>query len=118
MSRKYSVIKSFSFALRGIKTALRKEPNLRIHATLAVIALITAALLGFTRVEWLVLLVTIFLVLILELVNTVFETLVDLVSPDQKPAARIAKDVSAGAVLLAAILSVIVGLILFLPKIL
>lgn len=118
MSREYSIIKSFTFALQGIKTALRKEPNLRIHAALAGLALIAAALLGFTSVEWLVLLITIFLVLILELVNTVFEALIDLVGPDQKPAARIAKDISAGVVLLAAILSVVVGLVLFLPKVL
>ena len=118
MSREYSIIKSFTFALRGIKIALKKEPNLRVHTALATIALIAAALLGFTNVEWLVLLITIFLVLILELVNTVFEALVDLVSPEQKPAARIAKDVSAGAVLLAAILSVVVGRVLFLPKVL
>jgi diacylglycerol kinase len=118
MSREYSVTKSFKFAFEGIKAVFKKEPNLRIHFIFAIIALVTAFLLGFSTIEWLILAFTIFFVLILELLNTALEALVDLVSPEIKPEAKIAKDVSAAAVFLAAILSVVVGIVLFLPKIL
>lgn len=118
MSREYSVTKSFKFAFEGIKAVFKKEPNLRIHFIFAIIALIAAFLLGFSAIEWLILAFTISLVLILELLNTALEALVDLVSPEVRPEAKIAKDVSAAAVFLAAILSVVVGIVLFLPKIL
>jgi diacylglycerol kinase len=118
MSREYSVSKSFKFAFAGIGAAIKKEPNLRIHLVLAAIALIAAAFLGFSSSEWLILILTIFLVLILEFLNTVFEAIVDLITSEQKPQAKIAKDVASASVLLGATLSLIVGAILFLPKIL
>jgi diacylglycerol kinase len=117
MSKNRSLKKSFEFAITGIKEALKSEPNFRIHLILAISALLLASLLGFSSIEWLILTFTIFFVLILELINTVLEKIVDLVSPETKPAARVAKDVSAATVLLSAILAVIVGLVLFLPKI-
>ncbi len=117
MSREYSVTRSFKFAFEGIKAALKEEPNLRIHFILAFIALTAAFLLDFSAIEWLILAFTISLVLILEFLNTALEALVDLVSPEVKPRAKTAKDVSAAAVFLAAALSVVVGLVLFLPKI-
>lgn len=117
MSREYSVFKSFKFAFDGIGAAFKEEPNLRIHFIFAAVALAAAFLLDFSAIEWLVLAFTIFLVLILELLNTAFEALVDLVSPEMKSRAKMAKDVSAAAVFLAAALSVVVGLVLFLPKV-
>lgn len=117
MSRKYPIAKSFGFALNGLRSAFRKEPNFRIHVALGLVALSAAFFFGFTLLEWLILAMTIFLVIILELLNTVLESLVNLISPDIRPEAKIAKDVSAAAVLLSAIFSIIVGGILFLPKI-
>lgn len=117
MSKNHSPAASFGFAIRGLKTAIKKEPNFRIHLLIAVATLITAAILGFTTVEWLILAFTISLVLIFELVNTTLESIVNLVSPRISEEAKVAKDVSAAAVFLAAILAVIVGLILFIPKI-
>lgn len=117
MGVRHSTIKSFNYALQGIKTAYRNEPNLRIHTFFAALALTVALILKLSALEWIILAFTIFYVITLELFNTVLESLVNLVSPEIKPYAKIAKDVAAACVLLGAILSVIVGLILFLPKI-
>lgn len=117
MGLRHSTSKSFFYAFQGLKTALRNEPNLQIHSFFAISAVITAAILRISTIEWLLLTFTIFYVITLELLNTVLENVVNLVSPEIKPYAKIAKDVSAACVLLAAILSVIVGLVIFLPKI-
>ncbi len=118
MGQYHSVKKSFFYAFTGLKTAVKNEPNLRIHLCFAAAAITIACLLNISRMEWLMLLFIIFWVISLELINTVLEELVDLVSPEMRPHAKVAKDVSAAVVLLGAILSVIVGFILFLPKLL
>ncbi|KKQ37014.1 MAG: Undecaprenol kinase [Candidatus Woesebacteria bacterium GW2011_GWA1_37_7] len=110
--------KSFYYAFSGIKTAYKNEPNLSIHTVLAISALTLGLILNITAIEWLILAFTIFYVITLELLNTVIESVVNLVSPDIQPQAKIAKDVSAACVLLAAITAVIVGLVIFLPRIL
>lgn len=117
MSRKYPITKSFLFAISGLKSALIKEPNFRIHVISAILALTAAYFFNFSLLEWLILAITIFLVITFELINTVLESLVNLVSPELSPEAKIAKDVAAATVLVSAIFSVIVGAILFLPKI-
>ena len=117
MGLKHATSKSFFYAFNGLKTAVKNEPNMKIHLFMATFALILGVILNLTVIEWLILTFTIFWVISLELLNTVLEALVNLVSPDVQPYAKIAKDVSAACVLLAAILSVIVGLMLFLPKI-
>lgn len=113
---KHTTVNSFKFAVEGFKTGLKQEPHLRFHFAIASIALIAGFVLKLSRLEWLMLAITIFLVIILELINTVLEALVDLVSPEIKDKAKVAKDVSAAAVLFAAIFSVIVGILLFGPK--
>jgi diacylglycerol kinase len=118
MGMAHSVPRSFSYALQGLKTALKNEPNLRIHCVAAVIAMTVGAVLKLSSIEWLILVFTIFWVISLELLNTVLEAIVNLVSPEIVPYAKVAKDVSAACVLLAAGLSMIVGVILFLPKLL
>lgn len=117
MGLKHPTAKSFSYAIEGLKTALRQEPNFRIHLYMAAFALSLGIFLKLTELEWIILTFTIFYVITLELLNTVLEALVNLVSPEYQHFAKVAKDVSAACVLLAALLSVIVGLILFLPKI-
>lgn len=117
MGISHSTSKSFSYAFEGVKTAWKREPNFKVHLAIGTIAIILAFILGFTTVEWLILIFTIFLVVILELINTALEAIVNLVSPEVKEEAKVAKDVSAATVLLTAILAVIVGLVLFLPKI-
>ena len=95
MGIKHSTPKSFSYAFQGLRTALKNEPNLQIHTFFAISAIITAFILKVSTVEWLLLTFTIFYVITLELLNTVLENVVNLVSPDIKPYAKIAKDVSA-----------------------
>jgi diacylglycerol kinase len=116
MGLNHSRVKSISFAVTGFKEAFKKEPNIRIHVLFAFLVIIVAMLLDFTQSEWIILLFTIFFVLTLELVNTAIEALVNLVSPEIKSEAKIAKDISASVVLLSAILAVVVGVILFVPK--
>lgn len=117
MSRRYNVIGSFRFAMSGFQEVLFNEPNFQIHTVFGVTALIAAKILGLSRNEWIILLFTIAFVLVLELFNTAIENIVDLVSPDIRREAKIAKDVSASAVLISAILSIIIGTMLFVPKI-
>jgi undecaprenol kinase/diacylglycerol kinase (ATP) len=117
MSKTHPTLMSFGYAFSGIKTALKREPNIRIHLVLALLAIILAFFLKFNPVEWIILAFTISFVLILELVNTTLEALVNIVSPEVKEEARVAKDVSAAAVLISAILALFVGAFLYLPKI-
>jgi undecaprenol kinase len=117
MSRKDKLAKSFGHAFDGIKAAAKNEPNFQIHLIIATIVCIAGLAVGMSVVEWLILVFTIGFVLILELINTAVEAIVNLVSPDIHHQAKIAKDVSAAAVLIAAILAICVGTFLFIPKI-
>jgi diacylglycerol kinase len=109
---------SFRYAATGIAHLFRHERNARIHLALAVLAVLLALLLGFSRLEWAVLAMTIGFVFVAEALNTAIEAVIDLVSPDFHLQARVAKDVSAGAVAMAAIVAVVIALFLFLPKLL
>lgn len=117
MGIKHSTIKSFRYAFEGVKTAIKNEPNFRIHITVALAVLLAGFFFNLSTIEWLILSFTIFYVITMELLNTVIESVVDLISPKYHPKAKIAKDVAAAGVLTSAILSVIVGFVLFLPKI-
>jgi diacylglycerol kinase (ATP) len=118
---KFSIRKrliSFRYAFHGIKSGLRRQYNFWIQSAIAVLIIIAGFFLSISNIEWIVLLLTIALVLSLEMINTAIESLVDLVSKDHNPEAGRVKDIAAGAVLLAAIFAVIIGLIIFIPKIL
>jgi diacylglycerol kinase len=108
--------RSFGFAYQGIRHAWATQRHLRIHAAVAVLAVVLGVFLRLSGAEWAVLCLTITLVLVLEMLNTVVEAAVDLASPDYHPLAKIAKDVAAGAVLLSACGGIGVGALLFLPK--
>ena len=110
------LIYSFRYAFAGLRYALRTQRNLRLHLTAAFIAVLLAALLQISPVEWAILVLTIGAVVISELFNTVVEALVDLISPERHPLAKVAKDVAAAAVLCMAIMAVTVGLALFVPR--
>lgn len=112
------MIKSFGFAFEGIKTEFKKGRNFRIQILMGVLASILGFILKISNEEWFDLIIVIASVLILELINTAIEQMVDLISPEINPKAKIAKDVSAGAVLVASAASVAVGILIFLPKIL
>ncbi|MBD8031861.1 MULTISPECIES: diacylglycerol kinase family protein [Solibacillus] len=106
---------SFRYAMEGILTAL-KEQNFKFHLVSAIIVILAGLLTGLTAVEWSIILMVIFLVIGAELINTAIERVVDLASPEFHPIAKQAKDVAAGAVLVFALASVIIGLLIFLPK--
>src|SRR5690606_17166031 len=106
----------FKDALNGIKAAYRSERNLRIHAAVAFVVVVLGFLLGLTRVEWCLIALCIALVVSTELINTAIEAWVDMVSPNQHPLARKAKDTAAGAVLISAAFAVLTGGIIFVPK--
>ncbi|MBM7584719.1 undecaprenol kinase [Bacillus pakistanensis] len=90
--------------------------NIRFHVLVAVLTIFLGFTLKVTPTEWLILLLTMFVMISLELVNTAIERTVDLVTDDFKPLAKQAKDVAAGAVLIFSIGSIIIGVIIFLPK--
>lgn len=117
MSRNASTLTSFSHAFDGLKTAIKREPNFQIHIIIGTIVLVFAAFLKVAKFEWLILLFAIFFVLILELLNTTLEAIVDMVQPKIHPKAKAAKDVAAAGVLMGTIIAVIVGAIIFIPYI-
>ncbi len=109
-------VKSFQVASSGLKHAATTQINFQIQIVVGLLVLLAAWYLNFSRIEWLVLIITIGLVLTAELLNTVIEVVVDLAVKEQLlPEAKIAKDVSAAAVLLISTVAFVVGLILFLP---
>jgi diacylglycerol kinase len=113
--RSRNIVESFRFAFSGLWYALRTQRNTRIHLMIAAAVVALGVWLDLSFIQWAVLALTIGFVLVSEMLNTVAETLVDLVSPGYHPLARIIKDVTAGAVLLAATVSVIVGLLVLGP---
>lgn len=115
---RHPLTKSFKFAFDGLKTAFLKGRNFKIQISVGVLAFVLGLIFKISTTEWLNLVIVIMLVLILELVNTSIEEIVNLVSPEIRERAKMAKDVSAATVLVASIASVIIGALLFLPKIL
>jgi len=103
----------FSHAVRGITYALKTQINMRIHFIAAAMALLVAWALRINGLELLWIIMAIFMVIITELINTAVEAIVDLMSPEYHPLARVAKDTAAGAVLLAAIHSLLVAFFVF-----
>ena len=106
--------RSFKYAFRGFGLMLRSQHNAWIHAVATVIACGAAAAVGLGRLEWCVLIAAIVAVWVAEALNTAFEFLCDVASPEFHPMVEKAKDVAAGGVLLAAIGSTILGSIIFL----
>jgi diacylglycerol kinase len=106
---------SFRFAFKGLSAVFRSEPNMHLHVLASVVVLVMAYRFEVTRVEWCLLLLCIGLVWIAEIINTSIETLTDLVSPEHNILAGKTKDLAAGAVLMAAITAVAVGLFVFVP---
>lgn len=116
--KKSTLRQSFACAFSGISHCIRHERNMKIHCTAAVLVLIFSIYFRLSLVEWLFILFAIGGVLSLELINTALERSVDLMTKEYHPLAKQAKDAAAGAVLIYAILSAIIGCVIFLPKIL
>lgn len=107
---------SFKYAFEGILQAYVGEQNLKIHTVIAVLVIIFGFILKISYTEWLVCLILIGLVLMAEFFNTSIEYLVDLTSPEIHPLAKATKDTASAGVLMMAIISAIIGLIIFIPK--
>jgi diacylglycerol kinase (ATP) len=106
-------LQSLNWAFEGVIHVLRSERNMRIHFTVATVVLILAFSYGVTKVELMALLVAISFVLIAEMVNTAIEATIDLATTSFDPLAKVAKDIAAGAVLIATVNAVVVGYLVF-----
>lgn len=107
----------FRYAWNGICSAVKSERNLRIHLLCGSLATLVGFILQLTRIEWMILLLVIMSVLVAEIFNTVVEQLIDYIKPEIHPAAKFIKDAAAGAVLMTAITAVLIGCLLFIPRV-
>ncbi len=112
-----TVLKSFKVAFEGLKDALLNERNFRIQVVVFVLVIIAGFLFHISSIEWLIILICAAIVLSAEIFNSAIEKLCNHVTPEIHPLIKKIKDFSAGGVLLAAFISVIIGAIIFLPKI-
>ena len=119
-SEKFSLRKrlvSFQYAFNGLKILIKEEHNARIHLFIACCVLIAGVIFKISIVEWITVIFCIGLVFALELINSAIENTADFISKEKNETIKKIKDLSAGAVLIAAIASAIIGLIIFIPKI-
>lgn len=114
--KKPPLYKSFGFAFEGIFAVVKKERNMQIHCCMMVLVILAGLFFQISAVEWCICFVLFGLIMSLELVNTAVESVVDLVTEERRPLAKLAKDAAAGAVLIASIMAAVAGLIIFLPK--
>ena len=111
------LINSFNYAVEGIIYTLKKEANMKIHFFIGFLVLLSSLYFNFSRLEFLMLFFTISLVMITEMMNTAIEKVVDLYTKEFHPLAKIAKDVAAGAVLIASINALVVAYLLFFDRV-
>jgi diacylglycerol kinase (ATP) len=119
-SEKFSIIsrlRSFHYAFRGLSLLIKKEHNARIHLIAAVLAACLGIFLIISLSEWLIITIVIGNVFICELINTAVENLSDIIEPGKSQKIRNIKDYTAAAVFISALISAIVGAIIFIPKI-
>ena len=117
MRRAPTILDSFNFAFEGIIHVLRTQRNLRIHFAIAFAVLIVALIVDVTKLELIALLISVTFVLIAEMLNTAVEAAIDIATTSFDPMAKLAKDIAAGAVLIAAINAMAVGYIVFSGKV-
>ena len=109
-------LKSFSYAIKGLQTTVKYEHNTWIHLFATVLVIVFGFIYELTTFEWCWITLAIGLVVVTEILNTAIEHLTDLVSPEFHPLAKKTKDAAAGAVFIASIIAVIIGLMVFIPK--
>ncbi len=106
---------SFKFAFTGIVSALKEEPNLKFHFFAGLLVVILSIFLKISKPDWMIIIFLIGFVITVELTNTAIEAVVDEFTDSEHPGAKLAKDISAGAVLIAAITAATIGALIFLP---
>lgn len=116
--KKDPLYKSFGYAFQGIFNTIRTERNIKIHCAAAILVTIFGIWLQISKTEWMICFILFGLILALELVNTAVEATVDLFTEERKPLAKKAKDAAAGAVLIVAIFAAVIGILIFIPKLL
>ena len=109
--------KSFGYALDGLVYAFKYEQNMLVHILATITVVILGIVLEISPVEWLICFLIIGLVIATELINTSIEAVVDLTCPETNPLAKVAKDTAAAAVMVFAIVAILLGVFIFLPKI-
>jgi diacylglycerol kinase (ATP) len=109
---------SFRHAFSGLWYVLRTQRNAWIHAMITISVILLGSWLGLNRYDWTIIAIAICFVWLAEIINTALEAITDLASPEQHPLARVGKDVGAGAVLLASITAIVLGLLILLPPLL
>ncbi|NLB53580.1 MAG: diacylglycerol kinase family protein [Syntrophomonadaceae bacterium] len=112
---RHTLTESFYYAIVGLVSVLISERNMRIHFLAMIVVVIFSFLVSISPLEWALLIITIFMVLIAETINTAVEKTVDLVTDTYHPLAKKAKNIAAGAVLLSAVNAVIIALIILGP---
>src|SRR3954447_21275702 len=112
-----TVFDSFNYAAEGIIHVLRTQRNMRIHFAVAFIVLVAALIVNVTKLELIALLISITFVLIAEMINTVVEAAIDIATTSFDPMAKLAKDIAAGAVLIASVNAIAVGYLVFAGKV-
>jgi len=110
-------LQSIKYAIAGIRQFFILEHNARIHLGATVIVLLASFFFGVSKTEWILLIIVISLVWITEMINTCLEKAMDFITTEKRPQIQFIKDVAAGAVLVAAGMALLVGSLIFLPKI-
>ena len=118
MRKMKKIRNSFKYAIEGIWTSFKTERNMKIRIFIMILVIIAGIILKINKSEWIICIILFAIVIGSELFNTSIETIVDMVMPEKNEKAKIAKDVSAGAVLVVAIGAAIIGLVIFVPRIL
>jgi diacylglycerol kinase (ATP) len=111
-----SIIESFNFAIEGVIHVLRTQRNMRLHFAAAVVVIVVAVAVGVSKIELSVLLISIAFVLVAEMINTAVEGAIDAATTSFDPMAKLAKDIAAGAVLIASVNALAVGYLVFAGK--
>jgi len=118
--KKFSIkrrLQSFGYAFNGLKILLKEEHNARIHLLAAICAVVASIVFRISLYEWVVVIFAIGFVLVMEILNTIVENIADFISPNIDKRIKKIKDLSAAATLISAIVALIIGIIVFLPKI-
>ena len=118
MKKNHSFLNSLSCAIKGLLYIYNTEKNFRFHIYFTFFVLISSFIFRINIVEFVIIMLQILIVLVLEIINTIIEKVMDFITLDYNPKIKVIKDMSAGLVLIGVIVSVIVGLLIFFPKLL
>jgi diacylglycerol kinase len=114
----YQRLSSFKYALNGLKILIKEEHNARIHLFVMIVVVFAGYFFKISMYEWVVVLLSVGLVFAFEIINTAIENLADYLAPERHESIKKVKDLAAAAVLVSAFTAMIIGLLIFIPKIL